>query len=52
MPSRIAPQLSRQVVIHDEAAFSMTSSGLSGLTGVRLARTASVSGFTAFVKGF
>ena len=52
MPSRIAPQLSRQVVIHDEAAFSMASSGLSGLTGVRLARTASVSGFTAFVNGF
>ena len=52
MPSRIVPQVSRQVVIHDEAVFSMASSGLSGLTGVRLARTASVSGFTAFVNGF
>lgn len=52
MPSRIAPQLSRQVAIHDEAAFSIASSGLSGLTGVRLARTASVSGFIARVNGF
>jgi hypothetical protein len=48
----VMPQISRQVVIHDEAAFSRASSGLSGLTGFRSARTASVTGFTACVNGF
>ena len=39
MLSRISPQFSRAAVIPDENCFSTASSGLSGLTGFRLART-------------
>ena len=52
MLSRISPQLSRAAVIQDEACFSMASSGLSALTGLRLARTCFAIGLIADMNGF
>ena len=52
MLSRISPQFSRAAVIPDENCFSTASSGLSGLTGFRLARTCCASGLTADMNGF
>jgi hypothetical protein len=49
---RIAPQPSSTETIHEEAALSSESSGLSGETGFRLARAASASPFTGRRNGF